>query len=124
MQEKNKAPGPDEIKIEYFKYMQDDVFEMILAMLNSWRLDKELPEDLKLANVVTIYKKGKVDDPSNYRPIALLNTIYKLQAAMLRNRIIDGVYNRISNSQYGFRAKRPTAQPLLKAARGRGTAAP
>ena len=30
------------------------------------------------ANVVTLYKKGNVEDPANYRPISLLNTKNKM----------------------------------------------
>ena len=47
------------------------------------------PEHLNKANVITIFKKGNVSDMENYRPIALLNTIYKIYAALLRNRLID-----------------------------------
>ena len=63
--------------------------------------------------MVTIFKKGNVEDPSNYRPIALLNSIYKIYAAMLRNRLLKGLERRITNNQYGFRAARSTAQPIF-----------
>ena len=40
-------------------------------------------------------------------------SIYKIYAALLRNRLIAGLDERISNTQYGFRAKRSTSQPIL-----------
>ena len=63
--------------------------------------------------MVTIYKKGDVEDPGNYRPIVLLNSMYKIYTAMLRNRLIQGLDKRICNAQYGFRAKRSTAQTIF-----------
>ena len=72
---------------------------------------------LTKANVVTIFKNGDVEDPGNYRPIALLQSLYKLHAALLRNRLIAGLDNRIDNNQYGFRTKRSTTQPLFVARR-------
>ena len=30
------------------------------------------PDQLKLAGVITLHKKGSADNPSNYRPISLL----------------------------------------------------
>ena len=76
-----------------------------------------MPDELAIANIVTIFKKGSVEDPNNYRPIALLQTLYKLQAAMLRNRLIDALDQRINKAQYGFRAGKSTTQPLFVARR-------
>ena len=112
-----KAPGPDDITIEAFKAMDDESFSIVKDAINGWRLNRKLPKELAIANVVTIYKKGNVEDPGNYRPIALLQTLYKLHAAMLRNRLIDSVYDRIFKAQYGFRAKKSTTQPLFVARR-------
>ena len=53
----------------------------------------------------------------NYRPIALLQTIYKLIAAMVKNRLVDALETWISKTQYGFRPKRSTAQAIFIARR-------
>ena len=37
------------------------------------------PDTWKLANVIPIFKKGDKSQPSNYRPVALLSCIGKLQ---------------------------------------------
>ena len=42
-------------------------------------------EDLELADVVTSLKKGKGDDPGNYRHIALLQALYKVYANLIKN---------------------------------------
>jgi len=36
----------------------------------SW-LSGEVPEDWRLADVTPIYKKGRKEDPGNYRPVSL-----------------------------------------------------
>ena len=76
-----------------------------------------IPEDLELADVVTLYKKGKVEDPANYRPIALLSSLYKIYASIIQKRLAAAVDDRISKRQYGFRQKKSTSQPLFVARR-------
>ena len=72
-----------------------------------------VPNSWKEAIAVSIYKgKGIDTDPSNYRPISLLNSIYKLFAAMLQARLATQHEGYIHNTQYGFRAGRGTSHPL------------
>ena len=72
-----------------------------------------MPSGLELAELVTLYKKGNVENPANYRPIALLNTLYKIYASLLQRRISMGLDQRMHETQYGFRKKRSTSQPLF-----------
>jgi hypothetical protein len=88
---KGKAPGPDGISMDRFKCMEKDSLLEVLNIINRWRLEDSLPKMLTEADVVTIFKKGNVEDPSNYRPIALLQSLYKIHAALLRNWLIKGL---------------------------------
>ena len=72
-----------------------------------------MPSELKLAELVTLYKKGNVENPANYRPIALLNTLYKIFASLIQRRISTGLDSRLWGTQYGFRKCRSTSQPLF-----------
>ena len=72
-----------------------------------------MPSELELAELVTLYKKGHVENPANYRPIALLNTLCKIYASLLQRRISMGLDQRLWETQYGFRKKRSTSQPLF-----------
>ena len=71
-----KTPGTDGVPGEFLKWLNNDsASELILDLLNDlWTLET-LPSDNKIARVVTIYKKGNPDLPSNYRPISLLQSI-------------------------------------------------
>ena len=80
---------------------------------HSWRAGT-IPQSWAEAIVVSIYKgKGADTDPSNYRPISLLNTIYKIYAAMLQSRLSAQVENRLRATQFGFRARKGTKHPLF-----------
>ena len=61
-----------------------------------------MPKQWDKAVVVAIFKKGDRLDPSNYRPIALLDTCYKLYARVLQRRIADAVDDSIRKTQYGL----------------------
>lgn len=43
------------------------------------------------ARVVPIYKKGGVDYPANYRPISLLNSLYKIFVSLVREKLEKAV---------------------------------
>ena len=56
-------------------------------MLNKWWNDEQIPEEALRAKVILIFKKGDSSNLENYRPISLLNTCYKIFAAILQKRI-------------------------------------
>jgi len=40
----------------------------------SW-LTGEVPDDWRITNVTHIYKKGREEDPGNYRPVSLTSVL-------------------------------------------------
>ena len=57
-----------------------------LCILMKRSLDEGIfPGILKLVNITPISKKGDKSQPSNYRPVALLNCIGKLQGSNALN---------------------------------------
>ena len=83
-----KAPGPDGALNELFHLLDDHNSLSLLEFYNKIWEKGTVPDEWKEAIVVSIYKgKGADTDPSNYRPISLLNSIYKLFAAMLQSRL-------------------------------------
>ena len=55
---KNKATGPDETIGEFFKYLDVEIVEHITDMMNYCWEHSTVPENMDMANIVTIYKKG------------------------------------------------------------------
>ena len=77
-------------------------------------MEGDVPRSWVEARVVTIFKnKGSDSDPSSYRPISLLNAVYKIYSAMLQTRLAMCFDSRLRSTQYGFRSKRSTTQPLF-----------
>ena len=60
------------------------------------------------ARVVLIYKKGDTNKFENYGPTSLLNTLYKLYAAILKNIIADKLDKHLQATQFGFRKDKNT----------------
>ena len=92
--------------------MNDDIAIQMLALLNEWWHTEEIDDEIMKAKVVLIFKKGDKEDLGNYRPISLLNTIYKMLAAILQKRVATGIDKHMQKTQYGFRQKRGTAEAL------------
>ena len=108
----NKSPGPDGIPIEFFKILDARGLNIILDLLNDCWENNVMPDELELAEVVTLYKKGNVENPANYRPIALLTSLYKIYASILQCRLAEMLETKISEAQFGFRKKHSTSQAL------------
>ena len=82
-----KSPGPDGTPTEFFKWINADNLKLTREFLNACWMLETLPNEFEIVNVLTLYKKGKVDNPANYRPISLLNTIHKLFSSILQRRL-------------------------------------
>lgn len=81
---------------------------------SSWRLGK-VPEDWERANVTPVFKKGKKEDPGNYRPVSL-NSIPGVAMKQLILEAISkypGDKKSIRNSPHGFtKAKSWVTNPI------------
>lgn len=74
-----------------------------------------MPESWKDGIISPLFNKGDHDSTSNYRGIALLNTAYKIYAAVLAERLIKEVKqkNILSETQAGFRKQRGTMDNIV-----------
>lgn len=110
-----KAPGSDFIVAELLK-AQINWWAPVLANLFSY-IDKttEIPKDWGLAIIVPIFKKGNPSDPSNYRPISLLNVICKLYTKHLCLKLWEWLdhNNLLEIEQAGFTSGRSTIDHCL-----------
>ena len=111
---RGRAPGPDGIRPELLRLLDEYGEAQILDLINTCWLEKSIPKEWKDAAVFSFYK-GKGDDASasNYRPISLLNTLYKLYASMLQERLSSKYDRLLRKTQFGFRRGKGTTQPLF-----------
>ena len=73
-----------------------------------------VPENQKLAKVVPIFKSKSRCEFSNYRPISLLPTLYKILEKVVHKRIYGflSINKMISKCQFGFREKHSTVNAV------------
>jgi hypothetical protein len=83
-----KAPGPDGIPNEFIKNSPTELHELLLQQYNNILCEENPPVEWSESTTVMIHKKGNVELPVNYRPIALLNTQLKLFTQILQSRLI------------------------------------
>ena len=110
-----RAPGPDQAPVELWKFAPRHFRLQLLEHYNQVFAQASSPKTWSLAHVIMIFKGKKKDPklPSSYRPISLVNTVYKIYAAMLHARLRDHIDTRLSPVQYGFRSGRSTSTPLF-----------
>ena len=80
---RRKTPGPDEVPMELFIEMDEKCLAELAALLNTWWREEDIPAEILQARVVVIFKKGDTGKYENYRPISLLNAVYKIYAGIL-----------------------------------------
>jgi hypothetical protein len=85
--------------------------ELKLPLFIIWRkaLDTgEIPDSLKKAIIVPIYKGGNRSEAKNYRPVALTSHLIKIFERVLRYKIYTFLEssNKLSANQHGFREGR------------------
>ena len=114
---RNKAPGPDRVIAELYKWLDTDSRDILREVLNQCWEEEEVPKVMLEANVASIYKKGDTQHLANYRQISLLNGAYKILASIIQKRISSKIDQAIQTTQYGFRANRSTSQALCVARR-------
>lgn len=99
----NTAPGPDGARYSGLKRV-DPGGHALAALYTRCLQMRRVPQEWKDSTTVLIYKAGNQDNLNNWRPLSLGNTIGKLYAAILADRILgwaeDG--RRISAEQKGF----------------------
>ena len=113
-QKTKKASGPDNIEVEILQLLDAEGEHLLLDVYNEAWMSGTIPHSWTEAWVVSIFKgKGSDTDPANYRPISLLNTTYKVYAAMLQKRLSKKFDHTLRPNQYGFRAAKGTRHPLF-----------
>jgi hypothetical protein len=88
--------------------------KLLLLFFTHCYKQKQIPASWKTSITILLYKKDNPHELTNYRPIALANTIYKLFTSTLTSILstYGEKYQILHDSQEGFRAERCTARQL------------
>ena len=85
------------------------------VIFNMSILNGNVPDAMKLVEVVTLHKNKDKMILNNYRPISLLTMISKILEKIIYSRIYKymGDTNQFYKTQYGFRAKQSCEQGIM-----------
>ena len=102
----NKAYGIDEIRGRFLKDIAELLTEPLCKVMNL-SLSSKFPLMCKEPTVKPLYKKGKITEPKNYRPVSLLPTLSKIIERVVYNQIIEhiGKHGTLYEYQSVFRSK-------------------
>ena len=112
---KNGAAGYDELNACLLKHISPFITEPLKYLSNLSLSEGIFPTELKLANVIPLYKADDAFLFNNYRPVSLLCVISKVFEKVMYNRLIDFLetFAILNNSQFGFRKMHSTYMALM-----------
>ena len=108
----NKATGGDLVSYEIIKQLTQGKEENITLktivdmMIAIFKDEADIPEEWKQGDMILIHKAGDESILSNYRPITLLQTIYKIYSSWLKGKLQTFFEEReiSAKCQSGFRS--------------------
>ena len=103
------------IPITLFKQIRQHILYPLKKIINLSFVKGTFPEALKIARITPIYKKGDVNDPSNYRPISSLHYISKILEKCVVNRLTSfcDKFHIMAKNQFGFQKGKSTCDAIL-----------
>ena len=108
-----KSPDGNGIRAEDIKDCSDKTREMMRQIFNEIiKRNNFTPEERKKVKIKVIYKKGDVEDVSNYRSIWSLPAMYKLFSTILYGRLYPMLDQNQAEDQAGFRKTYQTTDHL------------
>ena len=91
------------------------VVNPLTHIINHSLITGGVPDELKIAKVIPVYKSSDKDELKNYQPISLLPAFFKIFEKVMYIKVISfmDTKNMFYKHQYGFRSKHSTVQPII-----------
>ena len=111
----DKAVDTFSIPVRILKIVRHVVSEPLEAIFNLPFSIGIVPSSLKIAKVITVFKKGSRSHLNNYRSISPLSGINKLLGKLMCKRIFSYIDKKsiLCGKQFGFRTKHSTNHAIL-----------
>ena len=89
----------------FIKHGKTVIAPILCQLYNARLMQGVFPQYLKVAEVISIHKKGDKNKSTNYCPISLLSQFDKILEKIIYNRLTSYLdkYNLLSKKQFGFR---------------------
>ena len=111
----NSSSGCDNILPKIGKLFVDQYIEPLTYLINKSIEQGIFPDELKMAQVVPIFKAGDEQLVQNYRPISVLPFMSKIYEKIVDNYLIDFLdsNNLLYKYQFGFRKSHSTSHAII-----------
>ncbi|KAK0682480.1 LIN1 transcriptase, partial [Pygoscelis papua] len=111
----HKSMGTDGIHARVLRELAEELAKPLSIIYQQSWLTGEVPDDWRLANVMPIYKKGRKEDPGNYRPVSLISVPGKIMERFILRALTRQVRDNqgIRPSQHGFMKGRSCLTNLI-----------
>ena len=112
----NKSSGYDDISANVVKRVSDEIFVILKHISNISLAKGVFPDELKIARVTLIFKKGNNTLVTNYRPISVLPCFSKLLERIMYNRLYKFLLenNILYQKQFGFQNAHSPEHAILQ----------
>eukprot|EP00253_Pinus_taeda_P012560 PITA_12560 len=104
--QKDKSPGLDGWPIEFYLAFFDIIGNNLLNVVEECRLSGRMYEAINSTLIALILKLDSSNTFNEFRPISLCNTLYKIIAKIVANRLHPILSQHISPKQFAFLHKR------------------
>ena len=114
---KNKtSQGHDGISTKLVKSSITHIATPLTHIFNQSLCTGKVPDSLKIAKVIPIFKSGDSHSFNNYRPISILPAFSKILEKMVATKLVNFLEseNLLYEHQYGFRPGHNTIQPIVQ----------
>lgn len=107
---RKQSTGHDNISTAFVKDVKNSILAPLTTLINKSIETGIVPDSLKLAKVVPIYKAKDKELFNNYRPISLLPAFSKIFEKIVHKRVYNFMLtqSKFYKSQYGFRHQHST----------------
>jgi hypothetical protein len=92
---KDCATGWDKIPSSILKDSKAILSPILAHIINNSLLTGIFPSELKIANVIPIFKSGNLEEINNYRPVSLLTIMSKIYEKVFYTRLINFLNDQI-----------------------------
>ena len=114
--DQNKSAGNDNIGNFVIKRVCNEIVKPLSMIFNLSISTGIVPEKLKIAKVIPIYKKQDHEVLSNYRPVSLLPCFSKILERLVFDRSVDYIntHEILNDKQFGFRSNHSTSMAIIE----------
>ena len=112
---KKSSPGYDNLSAAILQLSLPQICPLLTHICNLSLLEGIFPQEMKLANVIPLFKSGDHELFNNYRPVSILCTLSKVFEKIMYSRLINYLdhYKILFSYQFGFRVAHSTYMAFM-----------